>query len=146
MTNPYAELPEDAWAAPVPVPAPVPAEEAEAPPVNRYANVGVFVDELIRPTYRRFLGGKAVWCAHWFRHPEAVTRLHKLWRAFEHLARAENEGDGTAGAVWVRDFLDPCLDRLMDPDGAFRFCKDKHSDELEQLPGSAWEPGLFDNL
>jgi hypothetical protein len=142
--NPYEQLPADAWAAPTP--APPPAPEAPEPPAPVFANVGVFVDELLRPTYMRFVGSARLWCPHWFRHAEAVTRLHKLWRAFEHLARAEEEGDGTAGAVWIRDFLDPCLDRIMDPEGPFQFCKDGHAEEHKPLPGAAWEPGLFDNL
>jgi hypothetical protein len=139
VSNPYAALPEDAWASPAPEPVP-------PPPVDRFAHLGEFMDKLVRPTYRRYLSGSRLWCDHWFHHAEAVAYLHAIWRAYEHMKR-EDEHTGTA--LWIRDHLYPCLDRLMDPDGAFKLCGEAHAggdDGLQPLPSIAWEQGLFDNL
>ncbi|GGQ84746.1 DUF4913 domain-containing protein [Couchioplanes azureus] len=55
---------------------------------------------------RRFTQGAATgvnWCPQWWKHPEAISRLHALWRAGETLRVAEDTGM----SVWWRDHLDP---------------------------------------
>jgi len=105
----------------------------DAPPAKppAYPDLDTFVRDWLAPTYRRNLetGGRA-WCASWQEHPEAVSRLTGLWRAYEHL----HEQKGTALSVFWRDHADPCMDRLLDEQGPFSKCPRGHTDRLAPLP------------
>jgi hypothetical protein len=74
----------------------------------------------------RPLGGEFRWCPQWWRHPEAVTRLTALWRAWE-VFRLE---PATGIADWLRDHLDHQLPILLGPRGPFFQC-----DRREHLDG-----------
>lgn len=98
----------------------------------RYADVETFVAEHFAPLIRRQLGGAYTWCPQWWLHPEALSRLEALWRAWEVL-RLE---PGLGMSVWWRDHADMQLPILMSRDaGPFAACRpDRHSDELTGLP------------
>ena len=77
------------------------------------------------PMYRRPLGGEYRWCAEWWRHAEAITRLTALWHAWEALRLQP----GTGMATWLRDHLDHQLPVLLSRSGPFAMCsQDEHID------------------
>jgi hypothetical protein len=58
------------------------ADTKEAPePV--YTAVEDWVTGYFLPMFRRTLGGEFRWCAQWWRHSEAISRLGALWHAWE---------------------------------------------------------------
>ena len=66
------------------------------------------------------------WCRQWWAHPEAISRLEAMWRAWE-AARVQ---DGPAGmATWWRDVADYHMSQLLDNDGPFHACRDGHRDD-----------------
>ena len=89
-----------------------PLEEAKRKEGERelvYANVAEFLTEHLAYQYRRDidLAGRATtftWCAQWWRHEEAVSRLTGLWRAWENLR------------------TDPTMRTLFDEKGPFHGC------------------------
>ncbi|MFH8350212.1 DUF4913 domain-containing protein [Streptomyces sp. NPDC018045] len=85
----------------------------EPPPELVFPTVADFVADFLAPTVRRNLRRPTVtWCPAWWRHPEAVTRLTALWRAWEHLRH-----DPALGmSVWWLHHADPHLRVLMDKD------------------------------
>jgi hypothetical protein len=131
----------DVWADPPGVPEPLepPADPDPDGLVLQFSDVGEFVEQLLRPVYRRRLGADRLWCAHWFLHAEAVARLEGVWRAYERL-RVEDEWTGIS--TWQRDFLDYHLGVLMDSAGPFQLCLDGHVD-LPPLPGVPPPAGMF---
>lgn len=71
------------------------------------------------------------WCRQWWDHEEAVLRLEALWDAFETL-RVE---PGTGTAVWIRDYLDPTVAALTDPETSpFRKCRARHGEHVVEEP------------
>ena len=68
------------------------------------------------PMFRRPLGGEFRWCAQWYEHAEAITRLTALWHAWEALRLQP----GTGMATWLRDHLDHQLPVLLGRTGPFR--------------------------
>jgi hypothetical protein len=50
-----------------------------------YPDVESWVGQHWSPLVRRPLGGNLTWCASWWKHPEAISRLEALWRAWETL-------------------------------------------------------------
>jgi len=111
------------------------AEEVE----NHFANVYVFVqDFLVKVQARPVRDGLALhWCSQWWDHPEAVSRLEALWKAFEVLRR----DPGTGAATWWRDYADPTMAALSDAAGTFAKCSDTSHALPPDLPmeqPSAW--------
>jgi hypothetical protein len=111
-----------------------------------YPNVEQFVTEQLAPVYRRDidLAGRSTaftWCAQWWRHEEAVSRLTGLWRAWESLRTEPTTGL----AVWWRDYADPTMRVLFDEKGPFYGCTPK-AHHPKGVPLSLDPPpeGLFD--
>lgn len=75
------------------------------------------------------------WCAKWFLHAEAVSRLEALWRSWEYM---RYEGP-TAMAVWWRDYADYHLRELTARSGPFEACNHR-TGEHEQLEMLRTEP------
>jgi hypothetical protein len=107
-----------------------PSEEEEELPEPVYGTVEEFVTERFVPMFRRPLGGDLRWCAQWWLHAEAISRLTALWYAWETL-RLE---PGTGMAVWYRDHLDHQLPILMGARGPFAKCTEDEHNEPEQMP------------
>ena len=77
------------------------------------------------PMFRRPLGGEFRWCAQWWRHAEAITRLTALWQSWE----AMRLQPGTGMISWLRDCLDHQLPVLLSRGGPFAACsEDEHID------------------
>ena len=84
------------------------------------------------------------WCAKWWEHAEAITRLEALWESWEK-HRLE---PGTGMATWWRDFADHHMAVLTDRDaGPFFKCdpaKGRH--EVPALWATELPPeGMFRN-
>ena len=92
------------------------------------------------PMFRRTLGGEFRWCARWWRHGEAVSRLTALWHAWEALRWRP----GIGMATWYRDHLDHQLPILMGARGPFYQCSETtHREPRETAvvpsPGEWWD-------
>ena len=88
-----------------------PAEE-QKPAELVYGSAEEFLHEQLLPTYVRDVDGRsAKWCIEWYFHPEAVSRVEALWRAWEHLRL-----DGATGiSVWCKDHADHHMSVLLGP-------------------------------
>jgi len=115
-----------------------------------YNTVAAFVDEYLRPVVERRIASGAVagvhWCARWWAHPEALSRIYALWRAWEAL-RINDEAFGMS--VWWRDHLDPHLTQLTSEYGPFGRCQPasdgrpaRHYDP-QPLPGEPMPPEVL---
>lgn len=92
-----------------------------------------FVRDFLVIVYARTVSDQRTdfrWCARWWDHAEAVSRLEALWKAFETL----RQDPGTGAAVWWRDYCDPTMSALCAPDGAFRQCSDTSHKVQPDLP------------
>lgn len=113
-----------------------------------YGNVEEWVRDYLLPGFPRPVGEVGLvrwhWCAQWWRHDEAVTRLTALWYGWEH---ARLEMTGMLG--WLRE-LDHHLPMLLGPDGPFRNCGPATDDgqarhkmppvaAVEPAPAQWWE-------
>jgi hypothetical protein len=106
---------------------PTATEPASAEPVHR--NVEAFVGGyLAHVVERRLASGPSSsvnWCPRWWAHPEAISRLYALWRAWETLRVSDPQ---TGISIWWRDHLDPHLAALIAEYGPFSRCgPDKHT-------------------
>jgi hypothetical protein len=82
-----------------------------------------------------------VWCPSWFRHPEALSRVDSVWRAWEFL-----RFDPALGmSNWWLHHVDPHVRALTDPvTGPFARCVDGHQPEVP-LPLAEPPAGLFND-
>ncbi|GAA2502506.1 DUF4913 domain-containing protein [Terrabacter carboxydivorans] len=96
-----------------------------------YANVDEFVCGYLLPNWRLPCGsGGITWCARWWEHAEAITRLEALWESWERSRIVE----GVGMAVWWRDYADPHMAILTDAQsGPFTKCR-ADLDRHELLP------------
>lgn len=79
--------------------------------------------------------GSTRWCAHWDRHPEAITRLWAL-RAQQLTAAAEG---ASALSAYLRDHFDHHMGVLLRADGPFHSCTiEKHAPSND--PGRRFLP------
>jgi len=105
-----------------------------------YPSLPAWVDDYFAPMYARPLNSVVRWCAQWWDHAEAISRLEALWRSWE-AARL----DVLRGmAVWYRDFLDPQLPVLLGAAGPFARCAPDRHTPTEALPTVPAPPGHFD--
>jgi Domain of unknown function (DUF4913) len=89
------------------------------------------------PMFRRTLGGEFRWCAQWWQHGEAISRLGALWRAWEVLRLQPGTGIGT----WYREHLDHQLPILMGARGPFYQCSETSHREPWQAAAAPAPPG-----
>ena len=116
-----------------------PAADTEPTVENHFPNVYVFVRDFLVKVHARPVRDQLSWrwCSQWWDHPEAVSRLEALWKAFEVLRRDA----GTGAAIWWRDYADPTMAALSDAGGTFAKCSDtSHAlpPDLPMQPPSAW--------
>ncbi len=83
-----------------------------------YGDVGEFVDHFVLPHYRHQLFKDVRWCAYWWEHTAALTRLEYLHEAFEHMCL----DDPPSKSVWLRDHFDKHMSALTVPTGVFWRC------------------------
>ncbi len=104
-----------------------------------------WVGEWLVPVIHRPLKSGTVWCPEWWRHAEAVGRLHALWQAWES-SRVEG---GPAMSYWWTMHFDPHFTVLTDSThGPFSACKEQVHDATKpaalpcEPPPSDWDwPG-----
>lgn len=129
MTDPSDE---DGWVAPKSF-----AEEERKP---YYGNLEDFVADFLAPHIRRRLGGQVTWCAEWWRHEEAISRLAAMHAAWED----SRYGDALALSTWWLHHADPHLAMLLSKDnGPFSACKPDRHTQLAPLPCTPAPEGLF---
>ncbi|MEU1132632.1 DUF4913 domain-containing protein [Streptomyces sp. NPDC005900] len=113
------------------------------PPPLVFSSVEEFVREWLAPTVRRNLAGKSLtWCPSWWRHPEGLSRLTAMWRAWENLRLDPALGIST----WWLHHGDPHLRVLMDREvGPFASCKPEGhtSRPYPPLPHEEADPSLW---
>lgn len=114
-----------------------PAQE-ESPLV--YETAQEFLHEYLLPLYNRILDTRnGKWCRQWFLHPEAVSRVEALWRAWEHLRR-----DGQTGmSVWWKDHADVHMAVLLNQKGPFHRCDPDRHRTPEPFPCDIAPKGWF---
>lgn len=102
-----------------------------------------FLHEQMLPTYVRDVDDRsAKWCMEWYFHPEAVSRIEALWRAWEHLRL-----DGATGiSVWWRDHADHHMRVLLDPHGPFYNCDRSGHRDPEHLEPKRAPDGWFPDV
>lgn len=118
--------------------------EDDLPPLI-YGSAEEFLHAQLLPSYIRNVRGKQMrWCSRWYLHPETITRITALWRAWEKL-RLEA---GTGSSDWWLQHADPHMRVLLDPEGPFFNCGDGHSApkpmEAEMAP-TGWFPDERDD-
>ncbi|MBO2447142.1 DUF4913 domain-containing protein [Actinomadura barringtoniae] len=108
--------------------APTPEKVDEQQPKPCYPTVEAWVTEHFLPMYRRTLGGEYRWCAQWWLHAEAISRLTALWYAWESMRLQGASGIG----LWYRDHLDHQLPVLLGARGPFYQCTEQQHLEPHQ--------------
>lgn len=96
------------------------AEPADAAPQLYYPNPITFFTGTLAPSYVRDVGNGSefAWCPEWYKHPEALSRIEAVWRAWEYLRL-----DGSLGiSTWWINHADPHMRMLMAPNGCFKKC------------------------
>ncbi len=122
-------------------------EREPNPPTPMFSTLQAWVGEFLAPTITAEFGPGMRWCPQWWRHPEAVSRLEALWRAWETCRVAP---DPTAMSTWWRDHADHHLEMLMEGTRSpFRQCSAEpgrgHRDDLSPLPIDPVPPGWFND-
>lgn len=115
-----------------------PASKRPAPQ-PAFTNVAAWVEGYFVPMYRRPLGGEYRWCAQWWAHGEAISRLTALWQSWEALRWQP----GTGIATWYASYLDPQLPALLGPRGPFYQCTETEHIDGHQAITDAAPPGLW---
>jgi hypothetical protein len=118
-------------------------EEGQKPTELVYGSVEEFLHRQLLPTFVRTIDGRAgQWCVEWYYHPEAISRLEALWRAWEHLRL-----DGATGmSVWWKDRADHQMAVLLDPRGPFFRCDMKEHRDYEYIEPRKAPEGLFPDV
>lgn len=114
----------------------------EEPATPRFATVELFVAKFVLPNLvHKYAETRLRWCAKWWEHAEAITRLEALWEAFE-VMRLQ---PAPSFSTWLRDHFDVHMRTLTDPEGVFYNCnykKDMHEPK-EPWPSAAAPEGMF---
>lgn len=94
--------------------------DEDAAPQLYYPNPIAFFTGTLGPSYVRDVGNGSefAWCPQWYKHPEALSRIESVWRAWEYLRM-----DGSLGiSTWWTNHADPHMRMLMAPNGCFKKC------------------------
>ena len=108
-------------------------------PEPDYSTLEDWLIDYFVPMFRRTLGGEFRWCAQWWQHDEAVSRLTSLWHAWETLRLRPGIGIGT----WYRDHLDHQLPILMGARGPFYQCSETAHREPHEAAAAPAPPGWW---
>ena len=106
----------------------------------RFASLPLFVESYVLPNWRHPLN-EVSWCARWWEHAEALSRLMACWEAFE-VMRLE---PAPALSVWWRDHLDVHMAALTRVNGPFKQCDARKGTHRQQPIWDTEQPpaGLF---
>jgi hypothetical protein len=100
-----------------------PADDAPPAPEPKFTDLDSFMRHYLAPVVeRRVTQGAATgvnWCPQWWKHPEAISRLYALWRAWETLRVADPD---TGMSIWWRDHFDSHFAVLTGEYGPFGKC------------------------
>lgn len=112
-----------------------------------YTQLEDWLIDYFLPMFRRTLGGEYRWCAQWWQHGEAISRLTSLWHAWEVLRLRP----GTGIATWYRDHLDHQLPIIMGARGPFYQCsetahREPHEAGVVPAPERWWDLGHENDL
>lgn len=115
--------------------APVAGDISGAGPLGEtdLVDLDLWVRTVLLPAYCRYVphtGGPMRWCASWWQHPEAVSRLDAVRRAGEVLL---SQG-GAYPSLWWREHVDHHLLMLLSPDGPFAGCSPAKHAPASPLP------------
>lgn len=117
--------------------------DPEKAPELVYGSAEEFLHEQLLPTYARSITGEsAKWCIEWYFHPEAVSRIAALWRAWEHLRL----DPATGMSIWWKEHADHHMRVLLHPQGPFYSCDMKEHREPELLEPKKAPDGWFQDL
>ncbi|MBF6137762.1 DUF4913 domain-containing protein [Nocardia otitidiscaviarum] len=95
------------------------------------ANIGEWAQRKLPRSTTSTANGAICWCSEWYEHPEAVTNLWALRRAWLEAVVQP----GAAMAVYLRDFFYPTIRNITDPAGPFYACTpDSHDPEAKFVP------------
>src|SRR6266516_5251587 len=125
--------------APIAAGSPAVDRSGEEVPEPVYTAVEDWVNGYFLAMFRRTLGGEFRWCARWWQHGEAISRLTSLWHAWEVLRHQP----GTGIATWYRDHLDHQLPILLGARGPFCQCsedthREPHQAAADPAPDGWW--------
>jgi hypothetical protein len=93
-------------------------KEEDPPAKTRYANAAEWVEHYLLPHFARN-PMTIKWCAYWWEHAEAASRLEALWQAWE-AARVSTDGDAVSN--WWLQHADPHMTALFSDQGTFNRC------------------------
>ncbi len=132
--------------APIAAGSPAVDRSGEEVPEPVYTAVEDWVNGYFLPMFRRTLGGEFRWCARWWQHGEAISRLTSLWHAWEVLRHQP----GTGIATWYLDHLDHQLPILLGARGPFCQCSESAHRETREAttvpaPDDWWDLGGRDD-
>ncbi|MEV0732371.1 DUF4913 domain-containing protein [Polymorphospora sp. NPDC050346] len=100
-----------------------------------FGSVDEFVDRYLAVVVERRVAERGAsgvnWCSIWWGHPEAISRIYALWRAWETLRVSDPQ---TGMSAWWRDHLDPHLNVLTSENGPFTRCEPGRHRPLDPLP------------
>ena len=102
-----------------------------------FATLEAWVAEHFTQVYVRPLGGQWRWCAKWWDHAEAISRLEALWRSWEVLRL----DPGVGMATWYSQYLDPQLPVLLGERGPFTRCVENRHEISRPLPTNSAPAG-----
>ncbi|MEV6364874.1 DUF4913 domain-containing protein [Nocardia asteroides] len=88
------------------------------------ANIGAWAQRKLPRSATSTANGAICWCSQWYEHPEAVTVLWSLRRAWLEAVVQP----GAAMAVYFRDFFYPLFNILTNPAGPFYACTPENHD------------------
>lgn len=140
--------PPPAGAAAAPAQGGPPAAQGDPAAGPLFTDVDSFVRNYLAPVVERKLTIGSMsgtnWCPEWWRHPEAITRLYALWRAWETL----RVGDPDTGmSIWWRDHFDPHFAQLTGEIGPFARCSpDRGHEPTQPLPVEPAPPDVLAQL
>ena len=112
----------------------------DAPFEPYYPSLEQWVIDYFAPTYARPVNPAVRWCAQWWDHGEAISRLEALWRSWEVGRLDELRGI----ALWHRDFLDSQLAVLTSTTGPFAQCTPDRHAPTKALPTVPAPEGYWD--
>lgn len=105
-----------------------------------YPDLQTWVTGYLLPHYRRPLGGQRTWCARWWQHDEARSRMLAMWRAWEY----QRLQGPTGMSIWWLHHADPQMAILLSRDsGPLMRCSPTEHREIDQFPSDPMPPELL---